>query len=111
MIPKPRTCKAKTMKVGPDAGLVTDPRHPRQATFWQEAIRQAESPRQQQLIADREKALNTWDKYWPDMETHGYAVDAETGRIIKHALGEDGHVSARLEANGLRPSPTAIGPH
>jgi hypothetical protein len=87
---KPMDCKAKTAKVGPDQGLVVDPTHDVQKKHWDDAIEKAEAESNfeyaDKLRKDREKAIETWEKYGAEMQSkYGYTV-TDTGRVTKEGF-------------------------
>jgi hypothetical protein len=91
--PKPVTCKAKTAKFGPNAGLVVDPTHPAQRQAWKEALLAAGSRAAQlEIAASRETALKEWGTF--KQEQLGktgtpYTVDSATG--VLHYFGDKVH--------------------
>lgn len=91
MQPKPQTLKAKTALIGPDAGLVVDPYHPRQQAAWEVAV--AGDP---SLRADWERAQSTWDKYEAEMHAAGYRVDEATGRVYLPEYNATGASTGRV---------------
>lgn len=83
---KPVTCKAKTAKFGPDAGLVVDPTHPRQKAYWSAAKREARGNPEQlaKVKEDHRKALSSWDSFREkqlNVEGSGYRVSDE-GQVL-----------------------------
>ena len=81
-VAKQMTCKAKTQKVGPDAGFVVNPLHEKQAAEWKKALDAAlasgDTQKYAELKAAHEKAKKAWNNYGQEMQdTHGYIVDSE----------------------------------
>lgn len=88
-VPKEMSCKAKTMHLGAESGLVVNPTHPRQAAAWEEAIRAARAARNERLAASLESekaaAVKAWQKYSPEMldeKKAQYRVDPQTGVVL-----------------------------
>lgn len=87
MMAKPMSSKAKTAKVGPETnrGLVVDPTHPTQSKYWDEAVEAARKSGDTDQLAwlekNRQKAVETWQKYGDEMLGHGYRVNPDTGVI------------------------------
>ncbi len=102
-MPKPVTSKAKTAKVGPveNRGLVVDPTHPTQATYWDNAIADAanagDTKKLKWLKENRRKAIDSWNDYGAKMKKEGYFVqsdgvigfkDPKTGKTFKGIHGD-----------------------
>ena len=82
---KPVTCKAKTAKHGPNAGLVVDPTHPVQVRYWEAALRNAANDpvKQQQIQKDRENAVEAWEGFKKkQLGKDGYTRNDEDGTIL-----------------------------
>ena len=81
-VAKDMSCKAKTQKVGPDAGFVVNPYHEKQAAEWQKALDAAQASGDTQeytrLYDAREKARKAWNDNNQKMkDKDGYIVDAD----------------------------------
>lgn len=81
-VAKPMTCKAKTQKVGPHAGLVVDPTHAKQAAEWTQALNEARASgdveKLAKLNAAHNEALATWQQYGAEMKSkYNYMVDSD----------------------------------
>lgn len=87
MMPKPMSSKAKTAKVGPESnrGLVVNPSHPVQSGYWDDAIAAAKKSGNADEVAwlekNRQKAVETWNKYATEMLNNGYQVNPRTGVV------------------------------
>lgn len=87
MMPKPMSSKAKTAKVGPESnrGLVVNPSHPVQSGYWDDAIAAAKKSGNADEVAwlekNRQKAVETWNKYAMEMLNNGYQVNPRTGVV------------------------------
>jgi len=111
-IAKPVTCKAKTAKVGPNAGVVVNPTNGNQVKYWSDAIKKAREngnlEEVQRLKSEYDSAVKTYKKWIDDHNgslPRGFSENGQ-GEILYHnnrMYGDyDLHGVFRKKADGTR---------
>lgn len=93
-IPKPVNVKAKTMKAGPDAGWVVNPKHPNQQKYWEDYMASAHRQGDEaytKASKEYEEALENWKKF-----ENQHAIKGAGGQVTAFKDGFKVDGSGRL---------------